>query len=211
MRRLVTICAVLGLILVPTCVSRAALTVNSPPGAPSWWNSATGLYAYGWWQAGILGGSSPVSPPNDSTHWASIYLNNTDFTASIGLSDQKVTLNLGNQLHEDLEKQIYVYMNGTTTSTTAQLYSSLDTDSGTFYGGSTWNISQGGTWNYVLSGVIIPQPEFTKLTLTVPGMTSVTNIWAGEDCTPVSVPVPPALLLGIFGLGAAGLKMRRLA
>jgi hypothetical protein len=207
MRKLITICAVLCLMLSLTCVSWANSTVTPPPGAPSWWNSSAGeLYAYGYWSADIIGGGGLVSPTTDSSHWASNYLNNTDFTASI--TGQTIAVNLGNVYRQDLQKQIYVYITGTTASTIHDVTTLLDTDSGVFYGGSSWSIAQGGQWNYVLSGVIIPQPHFVDLTFNVPGMTSVTNIWAGENCIAI-VPVPGAILLGSIGAGLVGWMRRR--
>jgi hypothetical protein len=203
MRKLITICTVLSLMLISTSVSLAS-SVMPPPGTPSWWNSETGNYAYAWWSADIIGGGAPISPPTDSSHWASNYLPNTAFTASIGWTDDTISLNLGNVFNPDLYKQIYVYATGTTISIDQDIFSSLNTDSGVFSGGSTWNIDKTtGLWDYVLSGTITPQPEFVNLTLTVPGMTSVTNIWAGERC----IPEPATLCL--LGLGALSLVRRK--
>jgi hypothetical protein len=187
--------------LIPTSVSLASV-VSAPTGAPSWWNDDTGNYAYAWWSSDIIASGAPISPPNNDSHWASNYLVNTNFTADI--STETVLLDLGNVSDPLRYKQIYVYITGMTNSTDADIRSSLDTDSGIFSGGSTWNINQGtGEWNYVLSGVITPQPHFVNLTLTVPGMTSVTNIWAGERC----IPEPATLCL--LGLGALSLIRRK--
>jgi len=205
MRKLITICLVASLMLISTSVSLASV-VSTPLGAPSWWNSETGLYAYGYWSADIMGGGDEVHPGSNSSHWASNYLENEDFTASIGWTDDTIAIALGNEFHADLQKQIYVYVTGTTTSTDADILSSLNTDSGTFSGGSTWNIDPGtGEWNYVLSGVITPQPHFVNLTLTVPGMTSVTNIWAGENC----IPIPEPATICLLGFGALSLIRRK--
>ena len=57
MKKLITICAVLCLMLISTSVSWASV-VTPPPGAPSWWNSETGLYAYGYWSRDIIAAGS---------------------------------------------------------------------------------------------------------------------------------------------------------
>jgi hypothetical protein len=199
MKKLITICAVLCLMLISTSVSWASV-VSAPPDAPSWWNSETGLYAYGWWSADIIQGGIPISPPDNASHWASNYLKNTEFTANI--DTQTIIIDLGNEFHQDLYKQIYVYFTGTTTSTVNDIRSSLDTDGGVFEGTFGGQVGD-GLWTYVVSGLIIPQPEFVKLTLTVPGMTSVTNIWAGENC------IPEPATMSLLGLGALSLIRRK--
>jgi hypothetical protein len=209
MKKLITICAVLCLMLISTSVSWAVVSpiVTPPPGAPSWWNNNTGLYAYGWWSADIISGGSEVSPPTDPYHWASNYLSNTTFEASIGIgaNDGTVSLELGNEFHQYLQKQIYVYITGMTLSTVESINANVDTD-GVFSGSSTWNINESsGVWSYVLSGVITPQPHFVNIDFTVPGMTSVTNVWAGEDC----VAIPEPATIGLLGLGTLSLIRRK--
>lgn len=205
MKKLITVFAVVVLMLSTTCVSWAVPTVSSPPDSPSWWNTECEYYAYGWWSSDIIGGGTTISPPDDVTHWASNFLNNTDFEASIGWTDQTVTLNLDNVPRLDLKKEIYIYINGDTNSTQQNIDSTLNTDSGIFsgvYGGSIGN----GLWTYFVSGEIIPQPDFVNLQVHVPGMTNVTNIWAGENCL---VPEPATVCL--LGLGALGLLRKRRA
>ncbi len=207
MKKLVTICAVLCLMLISTSVLWAS-AVSTPTGAPSWWNTETGLYAYAWWSSDIISGGSEVSPGTNSSHWASNYLENDDFTASIGIgtNDGTISIELGNEYHADLEKQIYVYITGTTTSTIESIIATLDTDSGVFSGSQTWNIDEStGIWNFVLSGVITPQPHFVNIDFTVPGMTSVTNIWVGEQC----IPIPEPATMSLLGLGALSLIRRK--
>jgi hypothetical protein len=192
-----------------TCVSWAVPvtpTVSAPPDAPSWWNSDAGGYAYAWWEANITSGQATISPPVDASHWASNYLENTDFEASIGIGadDGTVSVELGNVFNADLHKNIYVYITGTTTSTVQDIVANVDTDSGVFSGSQTWNINEStGIWSFVLSGVITPQPDFVNIQFTVPGMTSVTNIWAGEQC----IPEPATICL--LGLGVLSFIRRK--
>jgi hypothetical protein len=109
-----------------------------------------------------------------------------------------LSINLGNVYHENLDKELYIYITGTTTSTEQDIVSTLDTDSGVFSG--LWGGSVGGgNWTYTVSGVIHPQPENVHLTVTVPGLTSVTNIWAGENC------VPEPATIALLGFGALSL------
>jgi PEP-CTERM motif len=211
MKKLIAICLVASLMLVLASTSWATSSsipmVTPPTDAPSWWNSSTGLYAYGWWSADIISGGSEVSPPTDPYHWASNYLSNTDFEASIGIGadDGTVSLELGNEFHADLQKQIYVYITGMTNSTVESIKANVATD-GVFSGSSTWNINESsGVWSYVLSGVITPQPHFVNIDFTVPGMTSVTNVWAGEDC----IPIPEPATIGLLGLGTLSLIRRK--
>ncbi|OHB52056.1 MAG: hypothetical protein A2Y10_11015 [Planctomycetes bacterium GWF2_41_51] len=177
--------------------------VISPPDAPSWWNAEGTLYAYGYWEANITGGEAIISPPADSDHWASNYLENDDFEASIGFSDQTIKIELGNLFRQDLYKQIYVYITGTTTSTINNVEDIVDTDGGIFYGEQTWNITENGEWTYVLEGEIHPQPAFANIWFNVPGMTSVTNIWAGENC------IPEPTTICMLGLGVLSLIRRK--
>ncbi|MGA1979030.1 MAG: PEP-CTERM sorting domain-containing protein [Sedimentisphaerales bacterium] len=208
MKRLITICAVV-LMLSAASVSWATpvpvVTHPSDAGAPSWWNSTGGLYAYGYWQSDILGGSGPVSPPDDPTHWATNYLpqGNAAFTANIGIENDTIAVNLANVSHEDLYKQIYIYITGTTESTEAAIITNLNPDSGVFTGDSSWNIGTDGLWHCRVLGEIHPQPDYAYLTVNVPGMTSVTNIWAGELC------VPEPATIAMLGLGALSLLRSR--
>jgi|GEM_PF-1920678 len=203
MKKLITICAVLCLMLISTSVSWASV-VLPPPGAPSWWNQDSGLYAYAWWSADIIGGGIEVSPPDNASHWASNYLDNDDFKASIGITNQTISVELGNEFRQDLYKQIYIYITGTTASIAEPVNTVLNTDSGVFSGSQKWDIQEDtGIWSYVVSGEIRPQPEYVTLTFTVPGMTGVTNIWAGENC------IPEPATMSLLGLGALSLIRRK--
>lgn len=206
MKKLLTICAVLCLMLGSACVSWGVPMVSSPSGAPSWWNEEGVHYAYGYWSADIIAIGGAVSPTNDASHWGSNYLANTAFRADVGLgiNNETISLDLANVYHADLYKQIYVYITGTTTSTMENVSTALDTDSGVFTGTETWSIDQAtSTWSYTLEGEIHPQPEYVRLTFTVPGMTSVTNIWAGENC------IPEPATMSLLSLGALSLIRRK--
>jgi hypothetical protein len=202
MKKLITICAVLCLMLISTSVSWAVPVVQPPPGAPSWWNQECIYYAYGWWSADIIGTDPIISPPDNPSHWASNFLSNTDFKANIGVTNQTITVDLDNVYRPDLYKEIYIYITGTTTSTQEDILSTLDTDGGTFTGSFGGRVGD-GLWSYVVSGEIHPQPDFVNLRLTVPGMTSVTNIWAGENC------IPEPATICMLGLGALSMIRRK--
>jgi hypothetical protein len=211
MKRLITICAVVGLMLSLTCVSWANLvkpTVNHPPGDdPTWWNTQCPYYAYGWWEADLTPGSGVASPPNDGTHWATNFLgSNTAFTASIPGPDSTgttVSINLNNVYRKDYYKEIYIYLRGTTTAGPGETISGIpDTDGGTFSGEGTFGIGS-GEWHYKLIGEIIPQPNWVNLMVTVPGLTSVTDIWAGENC------IPEPATISLLGLGVLSLLRRK--
>jgi hypothetical protein len=203
MTKLITICAVLCLALSSACALGAIVT--PPPGAPGWWNTETAeYYAYGWWSADIIGGDAIISPPDDSSHWASNFLNNTDFTANIGVTDQTIAVNLNNQYRPDLYKVIYIYITGTTASTVENVDTVLDTGgTGVFTGQQRWDIGENGDWTYALEGEIHPQPEFVRATFTVPGMTNVTGIWAGEVC------IPEPATMSLLSIGALSLIRRK--
>ncbi|MFA5291554.1 MAG: PEP-CTERM sorting domain-containing protein [Phycisphaerae bacterium] len=189
------------------CVSWASIVIPPTPDTtpPSWWNNEDGLFAYGYWQSDILGGGDPVSPTNDPYHWATNYLTgNTAFTADIGIENETIIVNLANVRHDELDKQIYIYITGTTESTEDPIISVLNPDGGTFTGDLSWNIGTDGLWHCKVLGVIHPQPDYAYLTVTVPGLQSVTNIWAGELC----VPEPATICL--LGLGALSLIRRKL-
>jgi hypothetical protein len=203
MKKVMAICAALCLVLSLASVSWAGPVVSPPPGAPSWWNAECIYYAYAWWEVNITGGQVIVSPPNDPAHWASNFLDPNAFTASIGVTNETIAVDLDNVYRPDLYKEIYIYISGTALSTVDPVNSNLDTDSGKFYGSQTWTIGENGLWSYVVSGEIHPQPDYVFLTFTVPGMTSVTNIWAGENC----IPEPTTLCL--LGLALGLLRKRR--
>ncbi len=202
MKKLITICAVICLMLSLTCVSWASI-VTAPPDAPSWWNNEDGLFAYGYWQANILGGEDPVSPMPGQLFWASNYLDNTDFTASIGWTDETITLDLDNEFHSNRYKQIYIYITGTTESDDKPGATTLDTDGGIFNPMTSEGSIDGSQWSYLLFGEIHPQPSYVHLTVDVPGMINVTNIWAGEQC------IPEPATICMLGFGALSLIRRK--
>jgi len=190
--------------LITTGVSWAVIVdpaVNHPQqNAPEWWNFPCDYYAYGWWEADILT-SPPISPPDDEAHWASNFLTNTDFTAS--MVGTEVTIDLLNEFREDFYKEIFILVTGTTTSTQEDFSSNLDTGGGVFEGWISTSIS-GGAWSCLVEGEITPQPAYVTLTVTVPGLTGVTNIWAGENC------LPEPATIALLGLGALSLiRVRR--
>ena len=202
MKKLLTISLTLCLVLGSASVTWGSV-VMPPPGAPSWWNSEDATYyAYGWWSTDIIAPGVPISPPDTDSHWASNFLANTGFTADIGATNETISLYLDNVYRTDLYKKIYVYITGTATSTVDSVDTILDTDGGVFAGSQTWTI-ESGVWSYVLAGEIRPQPDYVRLTFTVPGMTSVTNIWAGEVC------VPEPATMGLLSIGVLSLVRRK--
>ncbi len=203
MKKLITICAVVGLILVQTCVSWAGPTVTPPRQvAPVGGTQSAVYYAYGYWEEDIPLSSGWVSPPDDAAHWASNFLNNTDFTA--GIFGMQARINLKNEYRADYYKEIYIYIEGTTTNlVNAPIEVKFDPKEGTFTG-SRGGINLGdGTWRYIVSGEIIPQPSSVLLFVDVPGLTSVTNIWAGENC------IPEPVTFALLGLGGLFLRRRK--
>jgi hypothetical protein len=206
MRRLITICLVVGLTLISTCVSWATPiepNVTPPPGAPGWWNVACPNYAYAWWEADITSPASDVSPLGDATHWASNFLNNTDFTASV--DGTTVSIDLTNVPNSDpWYKEIYIYLDGIATGNVPPQQGTFDVDGTSFSGSQSSSIDQGtGLWTYLVNGEIHPQPPYANLSFTVPGLISVTNIWAGENC------VPEPATIGLLGLGVLSLIRRK--
>ncbi len=216
MKRLKIICLLaVGLMLISTCVSWAGPMVTPPPspGVP-WWNTECQYYAYGWWEDDLYPPDSGlVSPLDDPDHWASNYLTNTQFHARVDAGDiggYQVFIWLENEYVPDLVKEIFIYIEGTSTSDefpkVGDLY--LGEDGDPIFKGVTSITSntQDGTWSYIISGEITPQPSMVKLIgFRVPGLTSVTNIWAGENC----IPEPTTICL--LGLGGLALLRKRRA
>jgi hypothetical protein len=209
MKKLITICVVVGLMLSTTCVSWAVPVVDSPPDAPDWWNTEDTDYVYAWWQN--VSGTN-VSPPNNETHWASNFLSNTDFTASSGYAG--VGVNLGNVYRPDYIKEIYIYIEGLHDGEPGEVptLGSFDTDGGTFTGSmggffDGYDASGLTKWHYVVSGWINPQPEYVNLWLDQVSnqcaIPSTTNIWVGEKC------IPEPATIGLLGLGAFSLILRK--
>jgi hypothetical protein len=209
MKRLITICLVV-LMLSATCVSWATLSyddggpaVNPPPGAPEWWNNQCNYYAYAWWEADLYSGDDAY-PPNNATHWASNFIENDDFYAEVYNSEvgKEVYIYMQNGYRRDLKKELYIYLRGTTVSTSGSITQNFYTAEGTFegfFGGSIGN----GLWTYMVSGEIIPQPSYQQLWVNVPGLTSVTDIWVGENC------IPEPATISLLGLGVLNLLRRK--
>jgi hypothetical protein len=206
MKRLITICLVV-LMLSATCVSWATITnggpaVNPPPGAPKWWNNQCNYYAYAWWESDLELGDDAY-PPNDPTHWASNFLENDDFYAEVYSEEGRyVLVDMTNGYQQDLKKELYIYLRGTTESTSGSITQSFYTAEGTFEGFFGGSIG-GGQWTYMVSGEIIPQPSFQTLYVNVPGLTSVTDIWVGENC------IPEPATISLLGLGVLSLLRRK--
>jgi hypothetical protein len=202
MKKLITFCAVVGLLLSTRGVSWAVLIVDSPPDAPSWWNTEDTDYVYAWWQN--VSGTN-VSPPDNETHWASNFLNNTDFTASSEFAG--VGVNLGDVYHPNYTQKIYIYIDGLHDGESGAVptLGSFDTDVGTFTGSmggffDGYDASYYTKWHYVVSGVIDPQPEYVNLWLDQVagqcGYPITTNIWVGMKST-----TPEPATIGLLGLG----------
>jgi hypothetical protein len=204
MKRLITICAVVGLMLLATSTSWANLVdkpnVNPPPGAPAWWNTQCMYYAYGWWEADLYSGDE-ANPPNNAAHWASNFIENDDFYAEV-YGGEGAYIYMKNGYQPDLKKELYIYLRGTTESTSGSVWSSFYTAEGTFEGFFGGNVGA-GLWTYMVSGEIIPQPSYQELYVYVPGLTSVTDIWVGENC------VPEPATISLLGLGVLGLLRRK--
>jgi hypothetical protein len=196
-----------------TCVSWATLNgnivpaVNPPPNAPEWWNNECIQYAYGWWEADLYSGDE-ANPPDNPSHWASNFLNNTDFYAEVytGGNDgpsEYVYINMKNEYRRDLKKELYIYLRGTTESTSGNITQQFNTAEGTFEGFFGGSIG-GGNWMYMVSGEIIPQPSSQYLYVMVPGLVSVTDIWVGENCV-----IPEPATISLLGLGVLNLLRRK--
>jgi hypothetical protein len=209
MKRLITICAIVSLMLSLTCVSWASAAgpnVTPPPGAPQWWNQQCEYYAYGWWEKDMELGDYEVSPPADSSHWASNFITNTDFYADVysGEGGKEVYIYMKNGYQRELKKELYIYLRGTTESTSGSVNHSFYTAEGTFYGDFGGSINPDGTWLYHVLGEIIPQPSYQYLYVNVPGLTSVTDIWVGENCV-----VPEPATISMLGLGVLAFFRKR--
>lgn len=203
MKKQILFSVVVGIIATAANFAAAAM-VTPPPGAPTWWNSEVAEnYAYGWWSVDIISGESLISPPDNANHWASNFLTNTDFTGVIGLQNQTISMDLNNLSNPDLYKKVYIYITGTSDSMVDNIESVLDVAEGTFTGNQSWTINGNGGWTYLLEGDIHPQPDFVRLTFTVPGMTGVTEMWAGEVC------VPEPATMSLLGMGVMTLVRRK--
>jgi hypothetical protein len=200
MKKLTTIRLAVVLLLSLTCVSWATLTVNAPPGAPSWWDTASTQYAYASWD------STTSSPPNDSTQWASNFLQNTNFTGGIYNVSPWINLSNGSQAGS---YEIYIYISGESDN-----YPALNPTLESFnIGGSTFTGSQVASssispvdgeeyWSYVVSGGIVPLPASLYLEIGENAIMSA-SMWVGVS----SVPEPATI--GLLGLGALGLLRKR--
>jgi hypothetical protein len=211
MKKLITICLVVGLMLSSTSVSWAVPTVNPPPGAPSWWNVECQAYAYAWWEEDIYPSLTtvPISPPGDNTHWASSWLTPDKFVATV--TGTTVSIELGNALRPELNKEIFIFVRGTNSQGQTPQNGNLGygesvfiPKEGTGENGTPWGDGHTpGNWTYTVDGIICPQPAYVNLSFIVPGLTKVTDIWAGENC----IPEPATVVL--LGLGALSLLRRK--
>ena len=207
MKKLITICLTASAMMISASISWATVvpSVTPPPGAPDWWNTQGQLYAYGFWGSPVIGPGLPLpsSPPDDSDNWASNYLINTAFTQST-LGDL-VTIYLGNVFNLALIKQVYIYVEGTSSSPFPTLITGNISTDGTFSGVCSVSENVNGMWTYTVDGTVYPQPDYVELQLNVPELTGVTAIWAGENC----VPEPATVCL--LGLGGLALMRKRRA
>jgi hypothetical protein len=201
-KKLTTIYLAFVQLLGLACVSGASLlTVNAPPGAPSWWDTASASYVYAWWE------DTSVMPPSDATNWASNYLQNTAFTAGnqngvepwMGLQFG----NLGDPYYE-----VYIYISGESDNNPA-----IDPTLVSFsIGGSTFSGSQVASgsiidgeeyWSYVLSGTINSLPTYLYLQISENAIMEPVSMWVGVS----SVPEPVTITL--FSLGGLVLLRKR--
>jgi hypothetical protein len=210
MKKLTTIRLAVVLLLSLTCVSWATLTVNAPPGAPSWWDTASTQYAYASWD------STTSSPPNDSTQWASNFLANTSFTGGLQWNDPWVNLSLG---YYGSPYSVYIYLSAWCDGGgNAPTLVSFNIGGATFTGTQTGyaTIVPNGPdeqdeeeWNYVVSGTVVPPGQMSRILqmMVAPDCSAfnAVSMWAGVS----SVPEPATIaLLGLGGL--AVMRKRRL-
>ena len=143
MKKLITICALVCLMLSLACVSWAAPL--PPPGAPSWWNEQGNYYAYAQW---LFPSGTNVSPMPGHTSWfSSDEFVNTDFKASI--VGNTISLDLENVENENLYKQIFILVQGTSSiAETTMANETFDFDGQIFTGGTDFSSETDKTWSY---------------------------------------------------------------
>lgn len=201
MRRCNLLCvfATLAALVCAGAAPSLALSVGKPPvDPPSWWNQECAYYAYGWWEnLELTSTTGAKSPADDPAHFASNYLDNTDFTAYVG-ANNCVHVYLENSERPDYYKEVFIRVQGYQTADGRPERIELATDGQTFKGTKVGGrLDEYQKWWLVVDGIIDHQPEYVHLWFTVPTLTKVTSIWAGENCLPKPVPEPgTGLLLG---------------
>jgi len=202
MKKLITICLVASLMLISTSVSWAFLMVTPPPGAPGWWNEECDYYAYGKWAGTITPDSIDVSPAPGMTFWASNFLIYTDFKASVVGTTVSIVLKNGER--EDLYKEIFILIQGTSSDENPTVANeTFDVGGQIFTGDKGFDSEGSNTWGYLVNGEIHHQPDFVTLSFDVTGLTGITGLWAGENC----IPEPATICL--LGIGALSLIRRK--
>jgi len=184
--------------------------VNPPPDPPDWWNTEATLHAYAWWEDDIqreLGPYTPVYPSGDAAHWDSDFLDPSLVPVLCGGEDSwAVVIGMDNTGWGDSYKQIFFLFTGTTTDLvnppSGLGFAIVPLPSGEFVGSTRATNNGDGTWEYRVEGEVSPPSSAFAMVFDVPGLTSVTNVWAGEN-----IPEPAAL--SILALGGMALIARR--